>query len=424
MIQLRDYQIENAEKMRMTLVRLGVVYLAGAVRTGKTLTTLECCQLLMGEQKSFRVVFVTKKKAIGSIEEDAGKLEVKYDLDVINYESVHKLDTEQRIDVLICDEAHSSIAGFPTKSKSFKGVKELVDKFTYVILLSGTPHPESKSQLYHQFAISHRSPFAKYTTFYKWAAAFVDKYQVDFGYGLVNQYDRAKDVLIDPIIAPYMITQTQEDSGFKNIVEEEVLTVDMKKGTVDLIKKVVKDRVYKSKHGLVLADTAVKLQQKVHQMSSGTIKFEEGNAIWFDDTKAKFIAEEFAGQKIAIMYYFKAEFEMLKVHFPEWTDSPEVFRDTNKTFIGQIRSSREGINLSMADALVFMNIEFSGVSYIQAKDRMTSKSRTMPNKVYWVFGKNGIERKIYKVVQNKQDYSNSVFKRDFGIEDKQGQLDL
>ena len=75
-------------------------------------------------------------------------------------------------------------------------------------------------------------------------------------------------------------------------------------------------------------------------------------------------------------------------------------------------SGREGISLRLADVLVFYNIAFSAVSYWQARDRLTTMDRKT-NKVYWIFSSKGIERKIYKAVQEKKNYTLSIFKKDY-----------
>jgi len=77
----------------------------------------------------------------------------------------------------------------------------------------------------------------------------------------------------------------------------------------------------------------------------------------------------------------------------------------------QIVSGREGISLRNAEYLVFYNIDFSATSYWQARDRMTTKDRGY-NKVYWIFSDCGIERDIYKTVNNKKNYTLSHFKKD------------
>ena len=115
------------------------------VRTGKTLTALGICQNL----NCNNVLFVTKKKAISSIVSDYKMLDPNYYLEVINYESLHKI-TRKPWDIIIVDEAHS-LGAFPKPSKRAKNLKILTTLYkSKVILLSGTPTPESYSQMYHQ----------------------------------------------------------------------------------------------------------------------------------------------------------------------------------------------------------------------------------------------------------------------------------
>jgi hypothetical protein len=71
--------------------------------------------------------------------------------------------------------------------------------------------------------------------------------------------------LIQKVIEPYILTFTQKQAGFTTEVMEEVLTVQMKDSTYNVIELLKRDRVVIGKKGEVLADTAVKLQQKIHQ---------------------------------------------------------------------------------------------------------------------------------------------------------------
>jgi DNA-binding transcriptional regulator YiaG len=150
--------------------------------------------------------------------------------------------------------------------------------------------------------------------------------------------------------------------------------------------------------------------QKVHQLSSGTIKFESGKRMVIDDSKSLYIKNHFKGKKLAIFYKFIAELEAIKLH-NDVTDNIEEFNNSNKHIALQIVSGREGINLSKADYIVYYNIDFSAVSYWQSRDRMTTKERFF-NNVYWLFSDCGIENKIYKAVANKKDYTLQTFKKD------------
>jgi len=408
MLKLRDYQTKIVDEGYSKLLKLNLVYLSMEVRTGKTLTALS----LVNKFTSKEVLFVTKKKAIKSIENDYELLNPEYNLTVINYESLHKVEGE--FDFIIIDEAHS-IGTYPKPSKRYKELKAIIDRYAYtkLILLSGTPSPESYSQLFHQFRLSNRfSPFNKYANFYKWAKEFVDVQKRNLGYAEVNDYSNAYKDKIMEILQPYFISYTQQEAGFNQTVNEHILEVEMKPKVYKLITRLKRDFVIEGKEEVILGDTSVKLQNKIHQLCSGTVKFESGNSMTIDNSKAEFIKEHFKGKKIAIFYIFKEEFLLLKNIFPIFTESPEEFNESkDKVFLGQIRSSREGVNLSSADCLIYYNIEFSALSYIQGKDRMTSKERTKENNVYFVFAKGGIEKHIYKRVSNKLDFTNSYFKR-------------
>jgi hypothetical protein len=150
---------------------------------------------------------------------------------------------------------------------------------------------------------------------------------------------------------------------------------------------------------------------KLHQLFSGTIKFESGNSQVIDYSKAILIQSRFYGKKIGIFYKFKEELNALKEIFKDdLTTELSVFEDTNKSIALQIVSGREGISLKDAEFLVYYNIDFSATSYWQSRDRMTTKERPV-NKVYWIFAEGGIEDSIYKAVSKKKNYTLSHFKK-------------
>ena len=402
----RPYQTEISNKGLSVLNRFKVLYLAMEVRTGKTLTSLNIANLY----KAKNVLFLTKKKAIQSIQDDYKLLAPAYTITVINDESLHKVTDD--FDLVIHDE-HHRFGAYPKPNKVAKLFKQ---KYAHLpmIFLSGTPFPESYSQVFHQFWISNNSPF-KHSNFYKWAKDFVNVQVRHLGYAQVNDYSDANFKLIKPIIEPYIITFTQAKAGFKTNVKETVLHCDMKPSTLQLIKRLKNDLIVEGKEEVILADTAVKLQSKIHQISSGTIKFESGNSKVLDYSKVKFIQEYFKGKKIAIFYKFKEELNALKHLFKdELTTELNEFNTTDKNIALQFVSGREGISLRMADCLVAFNIDFSATTYFQFKDRLTTKERT-ENHLYWIFANGGIEEHIYRAVQNKKSYTLNIFKHDYGI---------
>jgi SNF2 family DNA or RNA helicase len=404
-MKYRDYQIEIIKKTTAVVSESKFVYLSMQVRTGKTLTAMGVAEKL----NVSRVLFVTKKKAISSIEDDYNKLNPPYDIVIINYESLHKI--QGKFDLIVLDEAHS-MGAYPKPSKRAKQVKDIIKSNNpYVILMSGTPTPESFSQLYHQVYACPKNPFRHHSNFYKFAKQYVDVVQIKIGAMPHNDYSRGRVSILEEM-KPYMISYTQKEAGFKVKTVEEIIRIPMSELTYKMTAELKKSSVIEGESEVILADTGVKLMSKLHQLYSGTVKFESGKAQVIDKTKAEFIQTKFKDMKVGIFYKFKAEYEALKsVLGDTLTSDIKEFQETDKNIALQIVSGREGISLKEADCLVYYNIDFSALSYWQSRDRMTTKDSTL-NKVFWIFSQRGIEDKIYKAVSKKKDYTLSHFKKD------------
>lgn len=412
-MQLRDYQESISTDAAKMLQWLKICYLSMEVRTGKTTTALAAAEKYGAKS----VLFLTKKKAISSITGDYDQLGPAFKLICINYEQVENLAPAYIFDLVICDEAHC-LAQYPTPATRTKALKELC-KDKPIIYLSGTPTPESYSQLYHQFWISSYSPFKEWESFYKWAKEFVTLKKRYFYNREINDYSNADKDKVDKFTKHLFISYTQGEAGFEQPVKEEVLLVRMQPSTYVLADYLRKHRVHIGKDGQeILADTEVKLMQKLHQIFSGTVIDEKKLGIVFDRSKATFIKQYFAGKKIGIFYKFTAEKIMLisVFGFDKLTEDPQEFNERDdKIFTSQIQSGAMGINLATADYLVMMNIDFSSMLYWQSRARLQDKARTKEAIIYWVFAENGIEQNIYERVLDKKDYTISYFRKDYQI---------
>jgi|688.fasta_scaffold139752_4 hypothetical protein len=407
---LRPDQLQAAAELLAILRTKRLAYLAGEVRTGKTFTVLQVARDLLGNAPG-SVLIVTKKKAIASIESDAAAIGVSEMVSVINYEQLHKY-AGRSYELLIVDEAHG-IGAFPKPSKRFKDLQQI--SHDYLILMSGTPSPESYSQLYHQIALSRscHAPWRQYRNFYAWARDYVTVRQKHVGMAMpVNDYSDANRERIMADLGSFVVRMTQAEAGFSQKITEQVHYVPMRRRTYRMAKRIMRDGVIgRPDCRAVLADTGAKVMSKLRQLWSGTVITENHGAIITDDSKARFIASKWHGKKVAILYTFDAERRMLDRVLQRagitTTDSPEEFNGSGPHcwFRGQVQASREGVNLSAADDLVFLGVDYAALSYLQGRDRASHCNRERENRVHWVLAAGGMERKVFRLVKGKEDFT-------------------
>lgn len=407
MIILRYYQNKIVEQGCDILKTKKILYLAMEVRTGKTLVSLSIANNL-GFKK---VLFLTKKKSISSIQNDYNALKPSFELVIINNESVHTI-TDTDFDLLISDE-HHRLSAYPKPSTKFKLIKEKYGHLP-MILLSGTPATESASQWYHSFTISNVAKvWSDYKNFYRWADKFVTIQKKYFGSIQCNDYSNANLSEIMKVIQPYVIFFTQKEAGFETVIDENILYFETSQLQKSMIKQLIKESIITGKNDTIIADSGAKKMSKCHQISNGTIILDSGNSIILDRSKAEFIKTKFKNNKIAIFYYYKKELELLQKVFAEnLTTDLDEFNTTSKNIALQQISGSEGISLKNAEFLIYYSFGFSGCKYIQGRDRMTTIDRK-DNTVFFVFEKNSIDEKIYNTIKNKKTYTEKLFKNDF-----------
>ena len=409
LFKLRDYQTALANKAVNILNEYKIVYMAMEVRTGKSCTSMEVCRLYGAK----RVLFITKKLAFKSVEEDYTTnfgFSEYFVLDIINKESLHKLERTD-YDVVIIDEAHE-FGAYPKPGKYQKMIKDLFGRLP-MIYLSGTPHPESFCQLYHQFEMSDASPWRMYSKFYAWHGRYGIPKVRHLGALKVPDYSDCKrdEVLRD--VAHLMLSFTQEEAGFTTSVNINKVYHRMGSLVEGMIKKLRDDKILRGQSGkVIIADSGAKMMSKVHQLSSGTCKADDGSVLLLDYSKAEFIRDYFAGNKLAIFYYFQGELDILRAVFGDTlTTCLDEFNTSSKHFAVQQARGAKGISLKAADKLVFYNFGFSNEKYIQAIDRLTTMDR-LTNDVYFVINPKGIDSHVFASLESKKDYILSAFKKD------------
>ena len=383
------HQEDISKKAYEILKSYGLCYLAMEERTGKTLTSILVAEM----SKANKILVLTKKAAIVGWEDTFRAYDITKQYIVINYQSVHKLETDD-FDLIIVDEAHSSgMSTYPKKSKVYDTVRSI----TYnkpIIYLSATPYAESLSQIFHQLNLTKYSPFNKYKSFYKWFSDFGTVETKWIGGRTLKEYKNAHSHKILPIIDKYFIKYTRKDLGFEHEPEDVLHYIELNQVTKHIYNKLVKDDFLPDYD--FVADTPMKLRTGLYQIEGGTLKLNEETTNLGNTEKIDYIKANF-NKDVAVMANFVGEQELLKKHFKN------VYSST---------ADAEGVDLSHLDELVIYSMNFSTAQFIQRRARQANKKRSKPIKVHFLLVKGSISEQVYNAVANKRvNFTNNMFKR-------------
>lgn len=387
------HQIDISERAYNILKTYSMVYLAMLERTGKTLTAILTCERSPYIKKA---LVITKKEAMKGWNQTIAEYKPKLDFVVINYHSCHKI-TDTDFDIVILDEAHTNISGYPKPSTLWKNVAKHTQNKP-IIYLSATPSAQGSVLLYHQFKLCAWSPFAKYKNFYDWFKEYGILKIKHLGGRQVRDYSECNEARVWAEVKHLFITYTREELGFKHEPKDIVHYVNLADSTKQLYRKLEMEDLVVVNDTEVVADTPMSLLTKLHQIEGGTLKFEEKYFNLPNREKIDYILEKWGdSEDLVIFYHYQEEEHKLK----------SVFK---KAQVLQATKYAEGVDLSMYEHLVVYSMNFSTAQYTQRRARQANMKRETPINVHFLLVKRGISEQVYNTVAiNKKNFVDKYF---------------
>ena len=390
----RAYQSELALEGYDILKQHMICYLAMEERTGKTLTSI-----LMAEMCDIKtVLIVTKKKAIQGWLDTLEQFPHTKKYTVTNYHQVHKFS---RPNLMILDEAHNYISGYPKQSGMHKRVQEISINIP-IIYLSATPHAQGYQMLYHQFALSSWSPWRRHKNFYKWFGQYGIPDHSWFNGRQVPVYTKTKEDIIISEIEHLFITKTRMQLGFKHEPNDKLHYISLEEPTKNIYNELMKDKMYEWGNHMLLCDSPMKLRTSLHMLEGGVAKIEDKYHTLNNTEKILYILETWGDtDDLVIYYHYIAEGHKLR----------RVFK---KATILQATSYAEGIDLAHKETIVMYSQDFSTAKHTQRRARQAAQHRDRPITVHFLLVKKAISEQVYHTVSvNKQNFVDSVFERTY-----------
>ncbi|WP_042203570.1 hypothetical protein [Nitratifractor salsuginis] len=392
-IELYEHQgrISSALRDRLRSRRLAILH--APERSGKTLAVIDAIEGLNGVR---RVLWITKKAAIGGIEGDLEKYGTRKAYTVVNYERLHKVEGD--FDLIVIDEFHYAISSYPKSPAKAKIIRERWGELP-AVLISATPAPESASQWFHPLWIFAAHPFSAFTNFYQWARVFVWKRQRQIMGRIINDYSQAKSEKVMDQIRPYLLQITRDELGFRYRPKVVPHYVTLSPRTQALIEMLKRDRVLRLPGGVVFAaDTPIGLVNGCYQLECGCLKV----GLDYHDTGEREMAEYIKkrwgdSEDVAIMC--------------RWVGQRRIFeREFKKAMILSSHAHAEGVELSHIEHLIVASLDYSTARFQQRNARQASKQRKSPINVHILLSRGNVSEAVYQAVALKHmDFKARMF---------------
>lgn len=399
MIELRRVQKRIINESIEKLLKYGVVYIAAEMRVGKTLASAYIAEYMT---PSGECIFVcTPIKVIKDFMEAFQKLGANDKRIVcINAESLHKVVGLNPYFTII-DEAHN-YGQIGAMGKRAKQLKEIASRSKYVVLMSGTPTPESEAQIYNQFALTGRGPFAEYKNFYSFAKYYIRPKQKYIGNNktIIEYTEELTPGAIMDKWRDYKVVAVAEEAGIftkHNIIIDKVEAPDIVKSVFEQVNKV----------GVVeMGEDKVLIKSASHRMhaaitTSGGFLYDSdaGKTYLLSDFKIKHILKKYGDKRTAIFYYYVGHEELLRRN-----NIPiGITGDNRPHIVGlQVLKYSHGVSLKDYKRLVYLQPIYSNKHMIQSMRRADDAENSDAD-IIFVMSDLGIDEEIYHVVMNKNE---------------------
>ncbi len=349
---------------------------------------------------------------LGSVSERKKALHEKADIYVINRENVPWLVSSAqgkwRFDMVIVDESSSFKAH---DSKRFRALKAVLSVVKRIIILTGTPMPNSILDLWSQIYLLDRGKRLG-DNFSRFRERFFEKdpYR-QFVWNLRKNVEN-----IDGLISDICISLKNEDyiklpERIENIIEIKLTAEEQKK-----YDKFEKDEIlFLSDEQDITAINAAALTNKLLQFANGAVYDDNHNYHEVHTQKLDYLEEivECAnGKPVFIFYVFRHDLfrimERLKKYKPQILKTDQQVQAWNReeipVLLAHPASAGHGLNLQGGgDILVFFGLSWDLDFLLQGSARFMRQGRVKPLIIHYLLTANTMDMEVYKVLQLKEN---------------------
>ncbi len=398
----------------------------GAINPALTLITCPLAvvsvwqkQLCQFAQFSYTAAFLLKgsvKQKMEKAEETLRLAAVRNEpfIVVINYESAWRPPFNtwaltKRWDIIIADECHALKAPGGKASRYFARLRHTAKK---ILGLSGTPIPHSPLDAYGLYRFLDPSVFGKNYHLFKTTYAVYGGYENRQVIAWRNQEDFAAK------FNSIRIHVTRDVLDLPPAIHNHI-EIELPPAVMKTYRSLEKDFYAAVDAGEITVNNALTKLLRLQQITSGHIITDDGETNFLHNEKGRHLQEILEGieadEPIVILCRFRNDLKIchdvaakLGRHSVELSGNRKELDQWKDILVAQIRTAREGIDLTYARYCFYFSLGFSLSEYEQSLAREHRPGQTRTVFYYHLIAKSTIDAKIYKALKSRADVINSI----------------
>lgn len=360
---------------------------------------------------------LTVAKVLGSEKERIQALNSESDIYVMNRENVQwlydyyfgKPKKTFPFDMLVIDESSS----FKNpQAKRFKAMRKMRPLFKRIVILTGTPAPNTLMDIWAQmYLLDGGDRLGKTLTEFRCRYFTPDKTNghVVYSYRLLPNADTA---IFGKIQDVCMSLKAKDYLKLPERIEN-VITVEMSPKEWALYKEMEREHVLSIvDDDDISALNAASLASKLLQLANGSIYNDEGDIVVVHNEKVerlKELVETNEGKPILVFYNFKHDLQAIKDAFPKAVElkTDDDVANWNKGKIQMLlahpASAGYGLNLQAGgNIIVWYGLTWSLEQYQQANARLHRQGQTQPVIIHHLVTKGTMDEQVMKALERKE----------------------
>lgn len=405
---------------------------------GKTISTLYAIEQLMYDSFEVQKVLIIAPKKVaestwaqearkwnqtkhlrvasilGSANDRIQALESEADIYVMNRENVQwlyeylKKKKQFPFDMLVIDESSS----FKNpQAKRFKAMRKMRPLFKRIVILTGTPAPNTLMDLWAQmYLLDGGERLGKTITEYRTSYFRPDKTNghIVYSYRLQNGsdeliYSKIQDICMSLKAKDYLNLPDRLDN---------VITIELTNKERELYREMERTHILTLVDEEISALNAAAVANKLLQMANGAIYNEDGDAIVIHRQKIEMLKELVEvndGKPILVFYNFKHDLESIKDAFPKSVelktdvDVEEWNKGNIQMLLAHPASAGYGLNLQAGGhIIVWYGLTWSLEQYQQANARLHRQGQQEPVIIHHLVAKDTMDEQVMRALERKE----------------------